>query len=391
MAAKGTTPARRTRTVGQGATTTLDNMIDTQAEHSNVSTANGPTSPVIPGTASQNFSDDIVTDSQPNEQLPPPPPAPVPEQQPVKKVMTEDLLNMSRGVNTSGEARKGSSNAVTLILRKIPKGSFRLGLERQEEPMQLMPGAVHKFEPYRSGNVTLTALNDDPKERKRLESILNVDLGPESSYYFDITYPMTDRPHGHFMTLDDTPQGAYEAVVYYCMIASPLVSNGIHEYQNGKKPMAEWYVENKEAEAAAESIKVDTDLKMFEMLAIMPDSRRVEIAKIMNIPDCHTGSPTLIKTSLFKTLKTGTKLITAEDASKRFMIIASWDDLKIGTAALIEDAIEANLIRQNRNKDYHYNDEVLGLTKEEVLATLMTPRYSQTKVSIMDRINHKKH
>ena len=325
----------RARTIGSG----LESVMEAPV----VNTASGPSDIVSPGNIATDFSDDVLEQSQPVQSIPEvakPEPAP----KPTPRINDEELINLTRGVNTTGEIRNSEEKASVLILRKIPKSPFRLGLERQEEPMQLMPGAVHKFEPYRQGNSFLTKIMDYPNEKERLEKILNVDLSPTSDFYHEITFPMTDRPHGLFLTLDNTAQGAYEAVVYYCMIASPLVANGIHEYNDGTKPLAEWYIENKEAEAATKSAKVDTELMMFERLASMPDSRRVEIAKIMTIPDAHTGSPTLVKTALYSTLKSGSKLITAETACRRFMEIIGWSDLKISNAAMVEDGIEMNLL-----------------------------------------------
>lgn len=378
------TKTRKPRTIGSGLSSVSENEVVPP-----VSTSNGPSERVAPGAVNDNFSDDLLEQAKP-EQAVQIPAAPAPAAKPVAKVNDEELINLTRGVNTTGDVRDSVDASAVLILRKIPKQPFRLGLERQEELMQLMPGTVHKFEPYRQGNSFLTKIMDFPEEKTRLEKILNVDLSPTSEFYYEITFPMTDRPHGQFLTLDNSPQGAYEAVVYYCMIASPLVANGIHEYTDGTKPLAEWYIENKEAEALTKSAKVDTELLMFEKLAVMPDNRRVEIAKIMMIPDAHTGSPTLVKTALYTTLKSGSKQITAENACRRFMEIVSWSDLKISTAALVEDAIEMNLLRQTRTKDYAYGDEILGLTKEEVMSNLSNPRYSQIKASLVDRVNHKK-
>lgn len=306
------------------------------------------------------------------------------EKQPI--VSASSILEQISGPVSTAETLKP---ATILILKKIPKGTFRLGLEKQEDNPQLMPGAVHKFEPFMQGNNYLTALANKPKDRERLENILMVNLSPSSDFYATITYVMNDRPHGQFMSLDDTVNGAYEEVVYNCMIASPLVANGMHEYTSGKKPMAEWYIENKEAEAIIESNKVDTELKMFETLAIMPDSRRVEIAKIMRLPDAHTGSPTLVKTELYKILKKGNKLMTAETAVNKFLTISAWDAPKIAVAALVEDADNLNVIRQSKTKDWMYVDEVLGASKEEVVEYLMTPRASMIRDSITNKVNIK--
>lgn len=281
---------------------------------------------------------------------------------------------------------ESADKAPVLILRKIPKGNFRLGLEKQEDNPQLMPGAVHKFEPFMQGNSYLTALANKPADRERLEAILMVDLKPESPFYATVTYIMNDRPHGQFMVLDNSANGAYEEVVFNCMIASPLVANGIHEYRSGKKPMAEWYIENKEAEAIVESNKVDVELKMFETLALMPDSRRVEIAKIMRLPDAHTGSPTLIKTELYKVLKSGNKLMTAQSAVEKFLMISAWDPQRIVVATLVEDAENFNIIRLTKTKDWSYADQILGASKDEVVQFLMAPKSSQIRESISSKV-----
>ncbi len=299
-------------------------------------------------------------------------------------VSAADILGIKTGLTPAAE--NAGIKVPTLVLRKIPKGSFRLGLERQEDSPQLMPGAIHKFEPFMQGNQYLTDLSKNPKDRERLEKILRVDLSPTSDYYATITYQMYDRPHGQFMVFDDSANGAYEEVVYNCMIASPLVANGIHEYRSGKKPMAEWYIENKEAEAIVEGQKVDMELKMFEVLALMPDSRRIEIAKIMRLPDAHTGSPLLIKTELYKVLKSGNKLMTTQTAVERFLTINSWDPQRIVVAALVEDAENLNIIRLTKTKDWAYADQILGASKEEVVSFLMSPKSSSIRESIVNKV-----
>lgn len=273
-----------------------------------------------------------------------------------------------------------------VIVRKIQRFGFRLGMERTEEKYQLAPGTGQTFQPWKRGDRFLTGqIATDTALRQRLESILGVDLNDKSLYYENVTYRMEDRPNGQILAIEDDYSGAYMEVIYHCMIASPLVANGMQEYSSGKKPEAEWYIENREAEAEAKQKVMSDEMEAFSLFNQMSPTRRIALAKILGM-GVWGLSEAVIKGLLWDYLKKGEKGVSVVG---RFITEATRNDRTIVTKALIMDAIHYNVFRLNNARDYVYGDEAMGATLQAVEEKLLSPKNASLRVAVEEKVNLK--
>lgn len=252
-----------------------------------------------------------------------------------------------------------------VILKPYSPGNFRLGLEKTKEGFMRLPGTGYRWEPSRKGNTYQTGLQYISKQ-KREE--LQVELGKElnSEFYAEMTYTMDgSNPHGHHMDLTK----AWEMIVYLAMLDSHLIANNKLEKTNGKRPEADWFIEDLEAEAEIESKESDKFIEVTKLFAELSDQKKMHFAKIMKI-SVRGLSPKVASNLLWKKIADN-KALDYQKTLDKFIQMNKWSDEKINILGELEDAIAYNVIRRNAAGDYVYGDEVLGSTLEQVQSKLL--------------------
>lgn len=252
-----------------------------------------------------------------------------------------------------------------VIVKPYSPGNFRLGLEKTTEGYLRLPGTGYRWEPSRKGNTYITGLKYISKEKRdELEENLGKTL--DSNFYAEMTYVMDgSNPHGHHMDLTK----AWEMVVYLAMLDSHLIANGKLEKTDGRKPEADWYIENQEAEAEFESKGKDKFLEVTKLYSNLSNEKKTAFCKIFKIA-VRGLSSNVADNLLWKKITAN----TAADYQKtldKFIDMCKWGDDKVNILAELEDAIALNVIRRNAASDYVYGDEVLGSTLEQVQSKLL--------------------
>ncbi len=246
------------------------------------------------------------------------------------------------------------------ILRPIPRGSKRLGLEKQG--FQRMPGTKSNWVPTKRGDVYETGLEDEPEKRAKLEKALGVSLDNKAEYYKNLSWPLEERPMGMYF---DT-KVAKEAVVVKAMLASAMIANGITEYNNGKKPYAEWYFENSEADAKEGEEKRNIITEAIKTYDKLSNPKRQNVCKILGI-NIYGLSPKIANEKLWN-------FIDHPENKKAncnlFNSVANLGDDEVDIQALIKDAIQFNVIRRNGENDFIYGDTILGTTEAQVVGKI---------------------
>jgi hypothetical protein len=313
-----------------------------------------------------------------------------PIEQAIQESISAREMLAAAGVTSSLNDKLDSKKKYKLFvtLRKITKFTKRLGLEQTAENFQLVPGTAQTFVPFMNGENYITGLEDKPELRKKLEKALNTDLGPRSPFYEELRFRMEDREHGQQIVIEEGFSGARMEVIYHAMIASPIIANGLQEYADGTKPMADWYIENREAEAESDQKDIDLELSAIEMFKNMSDTRRSQLSKILGLKVWGL-SPDLTKSMLWKYIKTPDKSNHGVSAMKKFLKEAEKNDTEIVVKALAQDAIQYNIIRKNGAGDFVYGDENLGSTLEGIEQRIMSPRNIQLRSGIEEKVNLK--
>lgn len=253
-----------------------------------------------------------------------------------------------------------------VILKPYSPGNFRLGLEKTKEGFMRLPGTGYRWEPSRKGNTYMTGLRFISKQRR--EELQN-ELGKEldTNFYAEMTYTMDgSNPHGHHMDLTKP----FELVVYLAMLESHLIANNKLEKHNGKRPDADWFIEDLEAEAEIESVESDKLLKVTGIFAALSEAKKMNFAKILKI-SVRGLTPKVASNLLWKKLIIENKAVDYQKTLSKFIDMNSWSDEKVNILAELEDAIALNVIRRNAAGDYVYGDEVLGSTVEQVQSKLL--------------------
>lgn len=275
-----------------------------------------------------------------------------------------------------------------VVIKKINRFKFRLGLERiTNDKMNLLPGTAHTWQCDKKGTDFITGLENRPEDRKRLERLLRVDLGPQSSYWANLTFRLEDKEHGMIMNFDDTALGPYYEVVYFGMLGSSIIAPSLQDYLSGKRPMAEWYIEDKEAEAEAKAASVTSDIEAMRAYDSMSFDRRRGIAKLLG-PEVGNGawgaSDKVVGTELWDYIKK-----SSTNAAK-FLDHARKNDAELNVRIMVSDAIKLNVIRKNKVREYQYGDVIFGPSEDNIIGRLILPQFSQVRQAIQAQITAKR-
>lgn len=275
-----------------------------------------------------------------------------------------------------------------VVIKKINRFKFRLGLERiTNDKMNLLPGTAHTWQCDKRGTDFITGLEGRPEDRKRLEKALRVDLGPQSPYWASLTFRMEDKEHGMIMNFDDPAMGAYYEVVYFGMLGSSIVASSLQEYSSGKKPTAEWYIEDREAEAEAKAAAVTSDIEAMRAYDSMSFDRRRGICKLIG-PDVGNGawggSDKVVGTELWDYIKKSSKNAAI------FLDYAKRNDVELNTRILVSDAIKLNVIRKNKAREYQYGDVIFGPSDDNIISRLVLPQFSPVRQAIQSQVTAKR-
>lgn len=259
-------------------------------------------------------------------------------------------------------------------------GKFRLGLEQTKENFMRLPGTSYRWEPSKVGNTYKTGLHFiSPEKQAWLAKALGHTL--DDDYYADMTYVIDgSNPHGHHMDLTKPK----ELVVYLAMMESHLVGLNKLEKGTGKKPEADWYIENLEAEAEAESLDKDRFLEVTAIYRDLSNEKKAHLGRVLSLP-VRGMSPKVADNLLWKKL-TDNKQVDYQKILKKFAEAASWSNEKLAIYAELEDAIAYNIIRRNSAQDYLYGDEILGSTKEQILSKLLQGENGGIRQSIKSKL-----
>lgn len=312
-------------------------------------------------------------------------------QAPVKPAPPENVAIATR--NLPDEVALAIPTVRKVVIKKIERFKFKLNLEKAK--LNLLPGAGHTWVPDKRGNEFVTGFDTGKfdKEKERLEKVLRVSLGPDSKYWETLKFRIEDKEHGEILNFDDPQMGAYYEAVYFGMLGSSLIANGYQEYATGVKPYAEWYIENKEAEAEADQANMTAESTAFAAFTAMSYAKRRNSAKLLALP-AWTGSDNVISKMLWDFLKgephpiTKVKTTSAQNC-RDFNRIAQMHDTQIEISVLAMDAIKYNVIRKNRADEYYFADTAFGPTVDHIVQRLALPQYSEVRQALTNQLKLK--
>ena len=327
-----------------------------------------------------------MTPNAPTPNLPPVPPAGqtlvdesfAPPKE--KIVLPEEVLGAMPIVRSGTVENFYGANLVRV--RRIPPFKFRLGLEKQPEQYNAMPGAIYRWEPTRVGDQYLTGLEDKPELRAALEKATRYNLAPDSEFYQNLSYKLEDKPKGKLMNLTDPQMGYFNQIVLFAMVASPLVAGTLDDYNNGTKPHAAWYVENKEAESLRKIDAISKEQEAYDTYKAMPNTKKVRVAKVLGV-EIYGLSDAAAGAELWDYIKTNS------DNAKAFLEVAGKPEEYILAAALLNEAIRYNIVRRNSNRELEFRRQPIGGSESQAIGFLMHHANRMTYLEIDKEIKIK--
>jgi hypothetical protein len=277
----------------------------------------------------------------------------------------------------------------TVVIKPILNGGFRLGLAATTEKYQAMPGTVQRWAPKRVGRQHRTGLQRNelaptPAERAARIAELEEQLGNKLDYDFYATlFFKIDRnkPYGEKLNLDNP----LHLVVYLAMLESDDVANGIHEYRDGTKPMAEWYIEDKEAEAEADAQEADLDIDAGNRYKELSSAKRRKVAIVVGL-EVFGLTDKASDIVLWKWLKDA-KSSTAN--MKLFIKLVEQGDSYLAVYELVKLAVRFGVIRKANTNDFFYGDTMIGTTEEQIVAKLLSTQYADLRLGIEAKVEEK--
>lgn len=257
-------------------------------------------------------------------------------------------------------------------LKRIPPFKFRLNLEKQPENYMMFPGSRYRWEPQRIGQEYVTGLENLPEVREKLERHLRVSLAPDSDFYANLSFNLEDRPKGQIMNLEDPNVGYFYQVLLYAMVSSPLIASSYEDYHTGKKPKAEWYLENKEREMLAEAEFIEKEQSAFELFSELSLTRRQMYATILGL-EVIGLSPKAAGTALWNFLKKGEGNLKSSQAIEMFLRLNKQNDDYLVTANIVARALKSGVMRRNSNRELEFRRQPVGQSEDAAISMLMNP------------------
>lgn len=272
-----------------------------------------------------------------------------------------------------------------VVIKKIPKQMFRLGLEKTKENLQMLPGTAHGWVCDKRGDEYLTGFDSGLYEadRKRLEKDLRVNLSSKSAFWGTLNFRMEDKEHGQMLNFDDPKMGAYNEVVYFGMLGSSLIAHGLQEWKTGKKPNADWYIEDKEAEAEMKQLEISYDMEASNHFQQISASKKSDVGKLLGLP-VWNASEKVVNSLLWDFIR------KSPQNAKDFIERVSQNNVRFNVEVLVKDAINFNIIRRNRNKEYVFGDVVLGNDLQSAANKLVLGQFADVRAGIQSQLKGKK-
>lgn len=280
---------------------------------------------------------------------------------------------------------------LTVTVKFITRGNFRLGLENTPEKFRSIPGTTQRWAPRRVGNLYRTGLDRPemgatPEERQAKLKALEMELGRtlDSEFYNELSIKLDpNKLSGNKLYLSK----AFDFVVFLAMMDDNKVANGYEEYANGTKPEAEWYIENKEAEAEKLASSRSQQIKATNTFGTLSDAKKQKIAIMAGLPVLGL-SPLAVENTLWEWL-TIPENKKAAIHIKLFLDWVAMGDQYINISALVKNAIAFNVIRKQASGDYFYGDTLVGTTEAEIVGKLSRVTGADLRLGIESKLQAK--
>lgn len=309
-----------------------------------------------------------------------------------KVVDTGSSAQIHRDEKTISEFFESAVNGIEkdptkriVTLKPKPVAGARLGLANQKEKYHSMPGAMTRWAVDKVGGRYVHGFPSTMKvaELNWLESELGVILidrktgqaNPE--FYRKLSVQLDrNRAIGEQLNLG-VPR---DRVIFYAMSASSIVAASFKDLE--KKPFAEWYIEDIEAEAEEESKERDERFKATELVRNASPIERMHLAKAAGLEVANLGAKAiLVRLERFleeekKQLLNARTLLKLNKQGNAFLRVT----------ALVKDAIRVGVIVRTRAQDYVYGNTVFGSTEEQIVNKLMDPLRADIREAIQTRV-----
>ena len=270
-----------------------------------------------------------------------------------------------------------------VVLRKIDRYVFKLGMEKLKEKISLIPGVSHTFVCDMKGDEYVTGLEGRDEDRKRLERALRRELHAKSSFWGELSFRMEDKEHGQILNFDDPQLGARNEAVYFAMLGSSIIANGYQEYSTGIKPFAEWFIEDKEAEAETKQKEMTWELEASNKFQEISDVKKKGAAKLLGLSAFTNNSPKVYTSELWQFIKKG------PENAKAFLDLMKKHETEFNVRVEVADAIRLNVLRKNRAAEYFIGDVVLGPNIDQIVSKLALPQYAEVRDAIKNQLDKK--
>jgi hypothetical protein len=193
-------------------------------------------------------------------------------------------------------------------------------------------------------------------------------LSKKSPYWGTVLRLRLNNDKDTPLTLLDTPEDIIRERV---IRAHPRIANSILEKN---KPSAEFYIDDPEATAAVEAIKIDQELEAMEAMIKTTIEEKRGLLRLYGKRDVYKMTESMVKTELAKKVK--------EDPIE---FLSKANDKQLKTRMLIEELIEVGMIKRKGN--YYYNGEdLIGSSTDEVVAYLSDIKNQSVKLNLETKL-----
>jgi hypothetical protein len=237
-----------------------------------------------------------------------------------------------------------------------------------------------KLQALVDGTTMRYATGLSPADIKSLKAKgINYDL--TDNFSADNSHPFWDSPlaviklENHTMFFN--PENALDFIKIKIMKASRFVANSMEEYNEGHFPDATHVIFDEVEQATILSTKVEAKNEAVLLSSNLSPDKKIQIILVMGGKNLKNQSPNFITIEI-------DKLITKDPVE--FIRHAKMDNKQLANHALVLEALQRNILREEGNRIYHM-DSPIGLDVIEVAEFLTKDENQDIKLLILKKLN----
>lgn len=210
----------------------------------------------------------------------------------------------------------------------------------------------------------------DREQQERLGKILQKDLSPASTFWYEYRVIMIDKDK--VLNLENPEH----ELAYLFLKADKRVANSQEEYDKGEFPYARYVIYDEEKAAVEKNKEFTVKRKATTEFNKLSLEQMIDILKLYpGFINLTSNKPDVIESTLFELL---------EKDPEKFLNLSS--DKKLDMKVFLKDLVNNKILRKNRSA-FYYGEDILGHDEESTISFLDDPQHQALKIEFTEQLS----